>query len=58
MIKLIKSLYKEKIRWQSQTKRKKVAQLLANKKIIDLLLKFLKLTKVNKKKETKVKKIE
>lgn len=52
-LKLIKTFCKERIGCQSWVDKKKLAELLANKKTIGLILGFLKLSDVDKKKEAK-----
>lgn len=49
----MKRLCKEEINGQEQTKRKKLAELLVNKKAMSLILGFLKPTKINARERAK-----
>lgn len=54
----MKSLCKERVSYQRWTEGKKLAKLLVNKNIIDLILDFLKSTKVGERESAREKKEE
>ena len=51
--KLIRDLEKERIKWQARVKKRWLANLLANKKAVTLLLRFLKATNVGGRKKAR-----
>lgn len=51
--KLVRKLEKERIKWQAQVERNWLADLLANKKAVTLLLRFVKATDVRGREEVR-----
>lgn len=55
---MVKKLYTKCVKWQAQTKKKGLANLLINQKITKILLRFLQMTEIGSREKMKKKKLE